>query len=302
MKVLLIFIDGFGLGPNDLAVNPLVRFPGLFFPSLLGGPLCRDLSPIRQERACLVSLDATLGVSGLPQSATGQTALFTGVNASKAIGHHVQAFPGPQLAAILAQAGVMGQLKQRGYRVTSANMYTPNYMDLVAARKRRHSASTLLILAAGESLRTLSDMLAGEAVYQDITNQMLLEFGFAVPRISATEAGRRLVSIASEHEFTLFEYFQTDRCGHKQNWQQAKELLATLDEFLVTVHETAPTDLLVIVTSDHGNFEDLHVRTHTLNPVPGLVLGSDAIGVADQLHDLTDITPAILSYIEKGGV
>jgi hypothetical protein len=225
--------------------------------------------------------------------------LFTGINAAKAAGRHIQAFPGPQLAGLIAESGVMGRLKQKGFSVTSANMYTPNYMELVAARKRRHSATTLMILAAGERLRGLSDLKDGKAVYQDITNEMLSEFGFDVPPVLPAEAGRRLVAIASEHHFTLFEYFQTDRIGHKQNWQQAEKIIQVLDEFLLTVYQAAPADLSVMITSDHGNFEDFGVRTHTLNPVPGLLLGHNAAVTGAGLRNLTDFAPAILTHIER---
>ncbi|MDF2501215.1 MAG: hypothetical protein K0Q77_1929 [Anaerosporomusa subterranea] len=302
MRVLLIFIDGFGLGPADPAINPLVRFPGKFFPSLLGGPLSRDIASLRSDRLSFAPIDATLGVAGLPQSATGQTSLFTGINASKIMGRHVQAFPGPQLSAIIGESGIMGRLKPQGFAVTSANMYTPNYMDQVAARKRRHSATTLMILAADERLRTLPDMLAGRAVYQDITNQMLSEFSIEAPLISPTEAGHRLVNIAADHHFTLFEYFQTDRWGHKQNWEKAEAVLRVLDEFLCAVYQAASSDLLVVVTSDHGNFEDFSMRTHTLNPVPCLIFGPQASTVGESVYDLTGLAPAMISYIKRGAL
>ena len=299
MHVLLVFIDGFGLGSNDPAVNPMVRFPGLFFPSLLGAPLSKELLPVRTKRLYFSPLDAKLGVAGLPQSATGQTSLFTGINAAKAMGRHIQAFPGPQLAALIAKSGLMGRIKQYGYTVTSANMYTPNYMELVTMRKRRHSATTLMTMAAGETLRTVTDLLNGKAVYQDITNTMLREIGMDVPLVSPTEAGKILISIASEHTFTMFEYFQTDRWGHKQDWLQAETILNVLDEFLLAIYHMAPADMLIVLTSDHGNFEDFSVRTHTLNPVPGLLFGSNADTVGENMRDLSDFTPAILSCVER---
>lgn len=299
MHVLFIFIDGFGLGPADSAVNPLVRFPGTFFPLLLGGPLSQDTKSLAADVLCFTPLDATLGVDGLPQSATGQTALFTGVNAPKKVGHHVQAFPGPQLAAIISESGLMGCLKKKGLTVTSANMYTPNYLELVAARKRRHSVTTLLTLAAGERLRSLPDMLSSQAVYQDITNEMLAELGVTASPVTPTEAGRRLVGIAASHHFTLFEYFQTDRYGHKQNWQKAEVVLAILDEFLMSVYQSRPADMLVVISSDHGNFEDFSVKTHTLNLVPGLFFGRGAAHFGSGLHDLADVAPAIEAYFER---
>ena len=128
MRVLLIFIDGFGIGACDPAINPMVRFPGRFFPALLGVPLSRAAAKLRRDRLYFSAIDAVLGVDGLPQSATGQTSLFTGVNAPQRLGRHIQAFPGPQLKAIIEAEGLMRLLKAEGYDITSANMYTPDYM------------------------------------------------------------------------------------------------------------------------------------------------------------------------------
>jgi hypothetical protein len=40
-------------------------------------------------------LDASLCVPGLPQSATGQAALLTGLNAPELMGRHIEGFPPP---------------------------------------------------------------------------------------------------------------------------------------------------------------------------------------------------------------
>jgi hypothetical protein len=299
-KVLLIFIDGLGLGDNDPAANPLVRFDPPFFRRLFGGPLSRDLGLILSDAACLVPTDARLGVPGLPQSATGQTTIFTGVNAPQRMGCHILGFPGPSLAEIIAGHGIMRELAADGFSVTSANMYTADYLELVARRQRRHSVTTLTILGAGLPLRSKREMAAGEAVYQDITNEMLPRFGVTdVPPVSPAEAGRRLAGLTRCHSFTMFEYFQTDRQGHKNDWALAEKIVATLDGFLTAVCE-AVRDSLVIITSDHGNFEDFTVKTHTLNPVPTILLGPGCREAAAAVRDLTDIKPAVIAYLKEG--
>lgn len=299
-RVLLIFIDGLGLGDNDPTVNPLVRFDPPFFRDLFGGPLTRELGRVLRGDVCLVPTDATLGVAGLPQSATGQTAIFTGVNAPHHMGRHILGFPGPVLAKIIAEHGILGELAEAGLSVTSANMYTANYMELVAKRKRRHSVTTLTILGAGLPLRSPVDMAAGEAVYQDITNEMLPQFGVEdIPVVSPREAGRRLAALAARHHFTMFEYFQTDRQGHKHDWNAAEKIVSVLNDFLAAVREAA-RDVLVIITSDHGNFEDLSAKTHTTNPVPTILLGPGCRTVAERIGDLTDIKPAVIAYLKEG--
>src|SRR5437588_316065 len=76
MSVLLIFVDGLGIGTRG-AHNPL---------DLLGeeaSPLAvfRDEEPRLPFGGVLVRTDATLGVEGRPKSASGQTTILTGVNA-----------------------------------------------------------------------------------------------------------------------------------------------------------------------------------------------------------------------------
>ncbi len=299
-KVLLIFIDGLGLGEENPATNPLIRIDPTFFRGLFGGPLSRERGQIINDTACLVPTDAGLGVPGLPQSATGQTAIFTGVNAPQRMGCHILGFPGPALAAIIAEHGIMKELAADSFSVTSANMYTADYMELVARRQRRHSVTTLTILGAGLPLRSKREMAAGEAVYQDITNEMLPRFGVTdVPGVSPAEAGRRLAALAHGHDFTMFEYFQTDRQGHKNDWAQAKKIVAVLDGFLTAVLR-AVQDILVVITSDHGNFEDFSVKTHTTNPVPTILIGPGCREVAAAIRDLTDIKPAIIAYLKEG--
>lgn len=299
-RVLLIFIDGLGMGENDPAANPLVRFDPPFFRTIFGKPLVRELGLILNDEACLVPTDASMGIPGLPQSATGQTAIFTGVNAPQRMGCHILGFPGPALAEIIAAHGLLGELAAGGFSVTSANMYTADYMELVARRKRRHSVTTLTILGADEPLRSLCHMAAGEAVYQDITNEMLPRFGVeGVPAVSPGEAGRRLAALAGRHSFTMFEYFQTDRQGHKHDWAEAAKIVANLDGFLTAVQRVAE-DTLVIITSDHGNFEDFTTKTHTLNPVPTILFGPGCRQVAAGIRNLTDIKPAIIAYLKEG--
>ena len=55
----------------------------------------------------------------------------------------------------------------------------------------------------------------------------------------------------------------------------------------------------MLVTSDHGNLEDLNTRRHTANPVPGLLIGAPELrrAFAARLHDLSDVAPSILEFL-----
>jgi hypothetical protein len=292
-RVLLIFVDGVGLGDPDPAINPLARAATPVLRSLLDGPLALP-APHRAASALLVPLDACLGVPGLPQSATGQVALLTGQNAPAHIGRHLAAYPTPSLAALLEVHGLFGALRRSGISVALANAYTPAYFDAVASRRLRHGAITLHALQAGVRLRTVADLAAGHAVYQDLTNERARNLGAPVPVVTPEEAGRNLARIAGAHRFTMFEFFQSDLAGH-QRLPDAGAVVERLDRFLggVLEHVDAATTL-VVLTSDHGNLEDQRTTAHTTNPVPALLAGARRDVMGGRLRAITDVAPACL--------
>ena len=75
----------------------------------------------------------------------------------------------------------------------------------------------------------------------------------------------------------------------------AVEQLQAFDAVLQGLLPAAAHDLLILITSDHGNMEDLSTRRHTSAPVPALIIAP--LGArrqfADGLMDLTGIAPAI---------
>ena len=61
------------------------------------------------------------------------------------------------------------------------------------------------------------------------------------------------------------------------------------------MEEMKDDELLVLITSDHGNMEDLSTRKHTDADVPALVIGDKTARdkFTQDMEDLTDIAPAI---------
>jgi 2,3-bisphosphoglycerate-independent phosphoglycerate mutase len=295
-RVLFIFVDGVGLGDPDPAINPFARAATPVLRSLLDGPLALP-APRGTASALLVPLDACLGVPGLPQSATGQVALLTGQNAPAHIGRHLTAYPTPSLAALLEVHGLFGALRRSGISVALANAYTPAYFDAVAARRLRHAAITLHALQAGVPLRTVADLAAGLAVYQDLTNERARDLGAPVPVVTPEEAGRNLAKIAGAHHFTMFEFFQSDLAGH-QRLPDARAVVERLDRFLggVLEHVEAATTL-VVLTSDHGNLEDERTTAHTTNAVPAVLAGARREVLGARLRAITDVAPACLRLL-----
>jgi hypothetical protein len=278
--------------------NPLSRVPMPNLQRLLGGPLTLDRFG-RDGTAPNVTgrvLDACLGVPGLPQSATGQTALFTGVNAPALVGDHVTAFPTAQLRQVIAEQSLLKQAAAAGARVIFANAHSQRFWEMIRDKRRRLGASTLTALAAGAPIPTLADLVEGRAVLWDITHEIAAgHLGYDLPLVSAGEAGRRLARLAAEYDLVLYESFLPDLAGHRRI--EPEWVLTRLDEFLGALLEHRPKDTTLVVSSDHGNIEDASTKAHTTNPVPLLAVGP-AAGRFRQATAITDVTPAILSLVE----
>jgi 2,3-bisphosphoglycerate-independent phosphoglycerate mutase len=164
--------------------------------------------------------------------------------------------------------------------------------------RNRWSVTTRCCLEAGIVLRDLQALAQGNAIAADLTGQRLFDAGFAVTVIEEAEAAHRLMHIATHHAFTLVEYFLTDQAGHSQDIDEAYRVLASLDRFFAALLDLLEPDRqLLLISSDHGNLEDLRVRTHTRNPVPLIAWGQGAMHFR-HARDLRDITPTIVALLE----
>ncbi|MCS7222341.1 MAG: metalloenzyme [Anaerolineae bacterium] len=294
-RVCFVFLDGIGLGPAT-AVNPLASAPMPTLQSLLDRPLVAGPA-IERPYLLLRPIDARLGVDGLPQSATGQTSLFTGINAARAIGRHLAAFPTAALREIIAHHSILKRVTENGGRATFANAYSPQYWELVRQRRLRHSATTWTNMAAGLRFRDLNDLLQGQAVYWDITHLIMHQRGITeVPLIEPEEAGCRLAGLTAEHDLVLYESFLPDLVGHRRLDMTPETAMALIDRFLSGLLANLPDDATLLLSSDHGNIEDMSTKAHTYNPVPLLAVGPDAAAFAEA-QSITDVTPAILRLL-----
>ena len=128
----------------------------------------------------------------------------------------------------------------------------------------------------------------------------LIERGEDVVTRTPDEAAAVLAAIVNENQFTLYEYFITDKMGHNQDMQGARSVLkdlAAVVRGLLTRIDLSQTS--VILTSDHGNIEDLSSRNHTLNKVPTIVWGANKEVIANRIKTLADITPAIVQTLTE---
>jgi 2,3-bisphosphoglycerate-independent phosphoglycerate mutase len=277
LKILFIFVDGLGLGSADPTVNPLcdARFPNL-----------------QKLLARAIPIDACMGVDGLPQSATGQAALFTGKNTSKLMGRHIEGFPPPTLKQVIRDESLFLKLKKIGKHCTFANSYWRD--DVEDIPPRLQSVTTVMTLSALGGVRNKEELLSGNAITHDITRWTMHTRGYDGEHVDPETAADHLLQVAEKNDFTLFEHFLTDRAGHSGDLEKAHQCLDILERFLPRAAAFSDhPEHLFLLCSDHGNLEDLSTKTHTKNPVPLIAIGKHA-GHFKTLKSLPDITPAIL--------
>jgi hypothetical protein len=304
LKILFLFLDGIGLGENDPEINPFARANMPYLRSLLGGrTLVRENAPFEGDLATLLAIDPNLGVDGLPQSATGQAVLLTGINIPAELGYHYGPKPNPDVARYLDGKTIFSKTVKAEKRTALLSAYPPRYFAGIDSGKHLYSSIPLAFTNAGLSLFTKDDYYAGDALAADFTGQGWHDFLrlHDAPVYSPEEAGKRLAEIASRYDFSLFEYWASDYAGHKQDMDSAVHQLERLDGVLKGLLENwRHEEGIILLTSDHGNMEDLSTRRHTAADVPLLLFGDKEHRRKFQkdIHDLTGIAPAISQILD----
>ena len=296
--IFYLFLDGVGLGPEDPETNPFTRYASSFL-SAAGGKNPATALPADWQ---ICPTDAHMGLDGLPQSATGQTALWTGADGPRLMGRHMTGFPGPTLKRVIQEYSIVKQFVDHNRRATLLNAYSDVYLRRIEKKPRLMSASTHVQKASGQPLKTLEDLEARDAIYMDITHEIMHRF-FPVladrfPILPAEERGRDLVRIGRNYHLVLHEFFITDKAGHDQSWEMAEWAIHTLEAFIGgIVAGMRPQNELLIITSDHGNMEDLSTKTHTNNKVPTFLYGCGSEQLSNEIRTLMDIPRALYRLV-----
>jgi 2,3-bisphosphoglycerate-independent phosphoglycerate mutase len=297
MSVLFLFIDGIGIG-EDHTKNPFFsgNYPG--FSQLCGAQnMTQSADVISSETHLFKPIDARLGVDGLPQSGTGQAALFSGQNAAKIIDRHFGPFPHSKTRYLLESESIFHKVQSLGKKPYFINAFPAIFFER-SSRLNRWSCATLMTRSAGLRLNSLDEVLREEAItaeiLQDYWHRMLQ---LEVPSITPRDAVRRVVHALETYDLVLMEYYLTDKAGHAQSSAEADAALSRVDDFIQAFLATsAGTEHTLVISSDHGNVEDLSVKTHTMHAVPLIGWGPGAAALAG-VSDLTGVSPAILQML-----
>jgi len=300
-RVLFVFLDGVGIGPRDPQTNPFFKAN---IPTLRG--LLADQIPHLDEpeashgSAVAFPLDPLLGVRGLPQSGTGHTALLTGENGPALYGRHFGPWVPVRLRPVVESLNILSRAQRKGFSCSFANAYPKEFFTSHWAR--RPAGPPLAATASGLMTRGADELARGEALSSEIVNAAWrTHLGYTdLPEISPQEAGRNLALISEGADLTLFAHYGTDYAGHRGRMDDAVRALERVDAFLGGVMEALPTDTVLLVSSDHGNLEDV-TAGHTMNPVLTLMDGPGVQDLRAGLTRITDLPGTIMTALSRDG-
>lgn len=293
----MIFIDGVGIGKEDYSYNPFFKYGFKTFENFFGGIPSLQNAKMEGDNRFLFPVDACLGVEGLPQSGTGQTSIFCGVNAPKIIGQHFGPYPYSTLVPIIKEKNIFKPFLNRHQKVTFVNAYPKVFFEYIKSGKKRLSATSLMCQLNGMRLNKVTDVRRGKALTAEITNERWnKKLGYTLPIISPETAARRLLRIASQNAFSLYEHFLTDHIGHGRYEDEFEQIINNLDRFLYKIFDEMDyKNSTLIICSDHGNLEDTSTKTHTYNPALMIAAGRNAEKIFHQVKDLTQIKDSIIN-------
>ena len=296
----MIFLDGVGIGRDDYEFNPFFKYVFKTFTELFGEIPSLKNPVIEKENLFLFPTDARLGIEGLPQSGTGQTSIFCGMNAAEYVGKHFGPYPYSTLIPIIEEQNIFKHYLKKKQKAFFANAYPKVFFDYLKSGRQRLSVTSLSCRLSKMRLNRVSDVRKGNALTAEITNERWnLKLGYTLPIIKPETAARRLLRIAEQNKFTLYEYFLTDHIGHGRYDGETETTLKVLDNFLFTIlKEMDYKNLTVVICSDHGNFEDLSIKTHTLNPSLTITAGKSVEQLFKSIKNIAQIKPATINILK----
>ena len=295
MHILMLFLDGIGLGADDPINNP---FAAAHTPTLW--KLANDrrwlanTGPQETDRTSFIPTDPRLDIPGRPQSGSGQAAILTGKNVPQLIGEHYGPKPNKAIREILSEDNFFTQVVAHGQSAALLEAYPPPWHEAINRGKRLRSSYQLAAHEAGLPTFTEQHIYAEEALAGDWTGQGWRDqLGYTdTPVYSPVEAGHKLVGLSRSYDFAFHSHWFTDIVGHRGPLERGVALLELFDGVMSGVLDTwDDAEGLVIITSDHGNFEDLSTRKHTENDVPTVIIGNQRNEIAKHIRTLADLVP-----------
>ena len=209
----MIFLDGIGLGDDNPQTNPfsVARMPTLT--ALTNGKRwLRETGFQESKRAIFIPTDPRLGITGRPQSGTGQAAILTGRNVPQIIGEHYGPKPNLETRQLLAQDNFFKQVRRGGKKAALLDAYPPRLHHDIARGKTLRSSIQQAAFESGQVLFGMDELIAKRALTPEWTGDSWRRFLKldTTPVYEPEEAGRLLVEISREYDFAFHSHWMTD--------------------------------------------------------------------------------------------
>ncbi len=254
----------------------------------------QDLPTLRPLIDAGLALDTTLNVEGLPQSGTGQACWLTGTDAVRLMGkngqgEHFGPYPGPTLQRLLQRASLPVRLAAAGAKIALANYYAPQYfqyinqhIDMQAIMQGQPTSKRSMLgcfpysfLAAGQALNPPNVPLIRASLGLDFKEPW-------TPLLTLDKIrtqGELLGKTAQQYDLLLADLWLSDLIGHEGQTPTPPHVLAAGKAYLARIDALLAgilsTGAKVVISSDHGNLEDLTTKSHTVARVPFAGAGVD---------------------------
>lgn len=302
MKLAFLFLDGVGLAPRA-PHNPFAQTPQPQMKKVLGREWVLEEATLKTSERVFIPISASMGVAGTGQSGTGQFALYTACNGAQIFGKHFGPYLPTPLRPLLAKMNLLKALKAKGKTICYANAYPQHFIErclaLRQAGKIRSSVLFEMALLEQVEVRSLSHLQRGEAISGDILNRWWkanVPQATSLPMLSPEESAKNFLKLLEKYDAVFYEFFLTDLVGHRRLALEPADVVQMLDSFLGEILQNLDAETLLVLTSDHGNFEDTTTQQHTANPVPLLAVGKGAERF-HTLQALNEVASAILEVL-----
>jgi len=141
-----------------------------------------------------------------------------------------------------------------------------------------------------------------------LINSPKIDYYDKLPEMSGREVTEEIITKIDNgnFDFILVNYANPDMIGHSGNLESAIKACEFIDRQLEDLYNKVvlENDYVMIITADHGNIEDMvdnkgnpHT-SHTLNPVPFIILSNNLKNISLKDGSLQDIAPTILDIME----
>ncbi|MCC6637561.1 MAG: metalloenzyme [Ignavibacteriaceae bacterium] len=300
-SIALFFIDGVGIGENDPTKNPFFSYPFKIFNEIFETTPWLGNVPLLCEHGELFPVDAAHGFPGYPQSGTGQLSIFGGFDAIKAFGGHFGPYAPLSVVENIYKSNLFMDTTKKGYAFKFINAYPRPFFNHLRKKPKRLNVTAHCMLSSAIPFNKSREVYDKQALTPEITNYRWRgKLGSKVPEISPEEAGKRFLRIMRKNDISVFEYYLTDYAGHRRYDGKIEEICEILDRFLFYIMKNFDFENdTLMVCSDHGNFEDISVKTHTKNPSLFIAYGKYAGLIKSNVDNLSKIMPVILELLKK---